>query len=176
MLLTILGSISALAMALVLAFSAAQKAVVGQTVRPVLQELGFPRSVSKTLSYLLVLLEVATVVSLVALPRWLPTYMLVLMLAGSFSIAGLLALTSKRDIRCGCFGISSRSKLGWKQVLALPLWVLAGWFGYTSAWQLEPEVSLAMLSAIILIVGIARCARIERLRRQLRWDRFATAA
>lgn len=44
-----------------------------------------------------------------------------------FASAGMLALRSGERLKCNCFG-SSRSSgdLGWRQIMALPVWLVAG--------------------------------------------------
>jgi hypothetical protein len=163
-------------MAAILAYSSIQKAVPGGSISPVLAELGFRKSLTRPLAYSIAGAEGIAALLLVLWPLWTFTYLLILALAAAFMSTGALAIRQHKEIKCRCLGASSDSTLGWTQVAMGPAWLLGCILTYAWGRQFELETGTGLVAAIVLLIGVFRVVRVERLRRILRWDRFATAA
>jgi hypothetical protein len=87
-----------------------------------LRALGVPPRLA-ALGVLIIPTELAIGVALVFRPDSAWTQGGVLVLAGAFAVAGLLALRGDQQIRCACFGSGRGGYLGADQVLALMAWI-----------------------------------------------------
>jgi methylamine utilization protein MauE len=93
----------------------------GSTVSTLLQ-LGVPARLARAAG-LLIVAELAVGLGLVFRPDSAWTQVGVVVLAGAFAGAGLLALRRGERIRCACFGSGRRGYLGANQIKALVPWV-----------------------------------------------------
>src|SRR5204863_99886 len=75
---------------------------------------------------------------------------LIILLASSFAISGIAALATGRRLPCPCFGEASHGYLGWRQVLALPLWGVGAW----AAWNPRIGSLQERLAAFVIGMGI----------------------
>lgn len=88
--------------------------------------LGVPASLAAAVAVTVPLAELGTVAAVVAGAPSLLDAALFAVLGASFAVAAGWSLLTGRDVTCACFGASGR-KLGWPQLAALPLWLLAAW-------------------------------------------------
>ena len=105
-----------------LLLSAATKAGSPSHIQLSLAELGFlnPRRTAR----LLLVAEFALAVAVSVIGEWLVASG-VAILGISFAMAGLVSLRREKPIVCNCFGRIGKGTLGWSQIVALPLWLLA---------------------------------------------------
>jgi hypothetical protein len=88
--------------------------------------LGVPRALTAVVAVTIPLAELGTVVAVVADA---PSRLVAGLFAGlgtGFAMAAGWSMLTGRDVSCTCFGSSGR-RLGWPQLAALPLWLLAAW-------------------------------------------------
>jgi hypothetical protein len=69
--------------------------------------------------------EVVTAVGLLLLPGAIWPRVGVAVLAVMFAVAGGLALRRDEPVSCACFGATGGASLGWRQILLLPVWLIA---------------------------------------------------
>jgi len=135
--------------------------------------LGMPPASASVAAIVVPALELGTVAVLVAgLPAGLASALFGV-LGVTFAFAGLRSLLTGRSIACACFGASQR-KLGWPQLIALPLWLFAAW----SALHLPSTTMTGRLAALAcaLVLGTAlRAVSALRLGLEARRDRRAFA-
>jgi hypothetical protein len=142
--------------------------------RSTANQLGVPDRLSVPAAAGVVLAEFAAAVGVAVAPgtRW--PYLLVVLLAVLFALAGVRALATRRAIACQCFGVSGQF-LGWRQVALLPVWIGASWIVAHRPLPWPASVGLAVLAASVGVVGAHRAWRLRNLRAVLRADRVATA-
>ncbi|MDP9258126.1 MAG: hypothetical protein M3Q31_16470 [Actinomycetota bacterium] len=88
----------------------------------------------------------------------------------SFAAGGLFALARGLDVPCTCFGGASTARLGWRQVIALPAWLLTasamtGLPSTSFRTRIGVAIALAVLLAGLRAVSCAReyqAARLDR--------------
>jgi hypothetical protein len=88
--------------------------------------LGIPGALTTVIAVAVPLAELGTVAAVVA---GAPSRLVAALIAGlgaGFAVAAGWSMLTGRDVGCACFGSSGR-KLGWPQLAALPLWLLAAW-------------------------------------------------
>ena len=90
-----------------------------------LQGLGFATSQARWVAVVLPTLEVATGILIQVYPTELISRLAVLSLGMLFATAGVIALQRNLHIDCACLGAPGGSRLGWRQIAALPLWASA---------------------------------------------------
>jgi hypothetical protein len=119
--------------------------------------------------------ELATAALMVAaVPSWLPA-VAVLGLGTVFALAGVRAIRMRADVACACFGrLAERSRLGRRQILALPLW--AALAGAVLLWTpgTADQRSAVILSGVLVILVVTG-ARLARAASRARADRTALA-
>ena len=129
---------------------------------------------SRHVAALIALAEVAAAVGLVFAPNSLFTVVTVCTLAGSFALAGCLAVVRKDRIRCYCFGTSpAGAYLGWKQLAALPLWMGAAIFLYRNTSTSSLVTKAILLVAIAVLLTSAKTFELWREVRESRDDRLS---
>lgn len=137
--------------------------------------LGLPgrRTPARALAAAVVVAEVVAVIACLGGLRTLAA-LTVTALGLAFAGAGVLALTRGQAIACNCFGGTARDRrLGWPQVLLLPLWLLAAWAiaaprpgtgpGPAEVITLFVVLALALIRAALPAVRVLRDLRHERL-------------
>jgi hypothetical protein len=140
-----------------------------QTVR----EIGVPAVFSHGVAVLLVLCEALVGIGLLCAWNsfWPEGGMIVLALL--FSVAGVRAWLLRESINCNCFGRLSSTKLGLRQLLALPISVLA-----VVLFQLTPdprssftEMTAVQLALMGLFLASARATQVLKAQTEARGDR-----
>lgn len=163
----------AVAGSLVLAWSGLEKIRDRAPLKEAATSLGAPAALAAIAAIVLPALELGTVVALVVgLPLDVPSALFAL-LGATFAAAALRSIMTGRVIACACFGASKRT-LGWPQLLALPLWLLAAW----SVLRL-PSTSmtgrLAALACAVMLLTALRAVSALRFGLEARSDRRAFA-
>lgn len=108
----------------VLLVAATAKAATPRAVTTTIGALGLPSP--SVLAALLVATELTASIALVLAPSAAPTVALVLGLGLVFAGAGAWAWRTGTGVACACFGGGTERTLGLGQVIALPLWIVAG--------------------------------------------------
>lgn len=142
----------------------------GSTVST-LRQLGVPAGPARA-SWLLIPAELAVGLGLVFRPDAVWIQLGVVVLAGAFAIAGLIALRRGVQIHCACFGSTRRGYLGTNQIIALVPWV--GGAAILRVADVEPP-SLSrgstMLAGVALTMAGVRLVPLLGAWREARGDR-----
>ena len=169
----VLGGASQLSLAGVLLIAGVGKLANPRAFARSVGQLRVAPAASMTLAGVLILTEVGTGVALFIAPRWPGARLSAAGLAVLFAAAGTLALASQRTVACACFGAVSNAKLGWRQVLGLPLWLLG--LAMATVWSPRWSVQFG-LTAMFWILAVWFAERLRRAlggMRDVRWDRVA---
>jgi hypothetical protein len=110
----------------VLTWAGLEKARDRRPLASTMRALGFPSGIATAAATIVPLAELGTVLAVLAGTP--PAVPLVLFVALGVGLAGVAtwSLATRRNVACACFGASERP-LGWRQLVALPLWLAAGW-------------------------------------------------
>jgi hypothetical protein len=153
--------------ALLLLWAALSKTFTGPgPMRSTLSTLGFPGATSAGLAYILPATEVIAAFVVVAAPG-LAASVTTSALGVMFAAAGGIALLRGVTVKCACFG-SSQAHLGRRQLVALPLWLLAA--ATMASNELKLHVRASLGTAVIVLLATAVLARLSLTARQLRID------
>lgn len=87
----------------------------------------------------------------------------------TFGLAGGLSLLRRLGVGCNCFG-SPSAKLGWPQILAFPVWIVAA----ALLWISPIEEEYAHVIAPLVATAATLAWVVAPLRREAVGDRFAT--
>jgi Methylamine utilisation protein MauE len=160
-------------LSVILMWSGLEKARTPHALGTALRMIGLPRRRALATAILVPGLELSVVAMTVAGMQIVPA-VVVILLAASFAIAGIVALVSGTTVPCPCFGAASKGYLGWRQVAALPLWGVGAW----AAWN--PRIGnldarLIAFTTGISILTAARAAVAVRAGISARQDRRAMA-
>lgn len=112
---------------LLLAFSA--KVVQPDALPGTLQDLAFSTHGSYMLAGLVISAELGLAATLSTVAGIVPSA-ISLLLGSMFLMAGVLAIRSKTEIKCACFGNRSplgSATLGFKQIAMFPFWLVLAW-------------------------------------------------
>lgn len=170
------GLLAAAAGAALLFTSGFSKLARPMHLRRTLQALGAAAGPARWGAIVLPIAEVVAAASLASVRGTAWPLVSLAGLGGAFMVAGLVAASKDETVECACFGGAGGTQLGWRQVAAFPLWVVAGLVISSSeaaesgreAWLLT--VSGLLLSAVWLSSVLAvyvlriRSRRIERAR------------
>ncbi len=117
--------------------------------------------------------EVVTGACLMVAPAagW-PRGMLVVLAVG-FAGAGVLGLRAEEPVVCSCFGTVGRHVLGWRQLLTLPVWLLAAAILERRHPGWPPSEGLRNLAALVVLLGVLRVPAVVRGWQAARGDRLA---
>lgn len=144
----------------VLAWAGLEKIRAPFSLAATVRALGAPPRFAAIAAFIVPVAELVTVILVVAGgPAYLPATLFAV-LGAAFAAAGLRAIGSRTEIPCACFGISER-RLGWPQVAALPLWLLAAWsvidlpaFGLRA--RLETSAAAIVALTVIRALSVVR--------------------
>lgn len=161
--------IATLTMAAVLLWAGLEKARRLSFVASTMRQLGVPVRAARVGAPLLVALELAVAIGLIFRPASAVTLAGVLLLSGAFTTSGLIALSRRQTIHCGCFGPSSSGQLGMNQLAAFPVWMGGIALVWTSSPPdpalLEGAFSLALVAlamAAVRLVSASGAAMVAR--------------
>jgi hypothetical protein len=151
----------------ILAFAAVAKTLDGTArLAQTLQALGLSGAIAGLLRRAVPPGEFLAAFALIALSPALSA-LTVAAVGVSFGSLGVIGLRTQKPLPCSCFGAKTGGTLGWRQVLATPLWLACAGLIY-----LEPVPSLKVVlvmeilafsaTAAAVVVGLVRAARVER--------------
>lgn len=156
---------------LVLAWAGLEKARDRKPLTGVIAEMGIPQQFAGFATAALVIAELATVLIVIAgVPAYFSALLLAL-LGLCYAGAGAWSLLSGKDVSCACFGAAER-RLGWRQLAALPLWLLASW-SVTRMPAGRMTDRLAIAAAAFVLLTILRAIPALRRSAAARQDRRA---
>jgi hypothetical protein len=157
----------------VLAWAGLEKIRAPFSLAATIRALGGPPRFAAITALIVPVAELVTVIFVVTgAPAYLPAALFAV-LGVAFAAAGLRAIGSRTEIPCACFGVSER-RLGWPQVAALPLWLLAVWsVVYMPAFGLRARLETG--AAVIVLLTVGRALSVVRHSAAARRDRRAFA-
>ena len=167
----ILATTVALVGASILLWAALEKARdPGATVSTV-RQLGAPAGLANA-AVLIIPAELTVALGLVFRPDSAVTQAGVVLLAGAFAFAGLLALRRDQPVHCSCFGAGRGGHLGANQVLALVPWVgVAAFLHVAPLVAPSPSRGATKLAGVGLVMASVRLVPVLRAWREARGDR-----
>jgi hypothetical protein len=112
-------------MAAVLLWAALEKARNPAPMATTIHSLGLPRRIAWPAALLVAAAEIALAIAGLFRPDPALIHLGIILMAGLFALAGLIALRRNELIRCSCFGIGGKGFLGVTQLIAFFPW-LAG--------------------------------------------------
>lgn len=134
--------------ACVLLVSSASKLVRRQSMHETLRSLGLHRS-ARPVSMLIGPFELVVAAMLCLAPFHSATSLFVAVLSVAFLSAGVVSLQRETPVLCSCFG-SSTTFLGWRQILATPVW-----FSVVALLSWVPEDTERGVGTVLLAVSAA---------------------
>jgi hypothetical protein len=170
----ILSITVALSMASILLWAGTEKLRNLQPLSSTLSQLGVPAWAAPFLGALIAIAEVAVAGGLLFRPQAVWTQGGVVALASAFALAGLVALTRNKVIRCSCFGAGGRGHLGKTQIIALLPWLAAVWLLRLGGTEVvSPSAGVFLFTVAALTITIVRAPAVSRAWMAARSDRFA---
>jgi hypothetical protein len=167
----ILATTVALVGASILLWAGLEKARDPASTASTLRQLGVPARLTNAAG-LIIPAELAVALGLVFRPDSAVTQGGVILLAGAFALAGLLALRRNEPVRCSCFGSGWGGNLGRNQVLGLVPWVGgAAFLHVVDLAPPSPSRGAAMLAGVGLTMAGARLVPVLGAWREARGDR-----
>jgi hypothetical protein len=169
----ILATAVALVGASILLVAGLEKARDPASTTSTLRQLGLP-AVLANVGMLVIPAELAVALGLVFRPDSGVTQAGVVLLAGAFAVAGLLALRRDEPVRCTCFGSGRSGYLGSSQLLALVPWVGGAAFLHVATLTPpSPSRGAAMLAGAGLTMAAVRLIPLLGAWREARGDRLS---
>lgn len=150
----ILAQLVGLAFAFVLLWAGLDKMLSLGYLTETLIQIGVPRRGARSTAVALATLEIVVAIGLMIAPGSAAAVGGLLLLAGAFVLAALVALLKNEAIDCACFGFGGQSYLGYRQLAAAPLWLA----GALLLWQSAPAMlsrSEGVLSFVFVAFAIA---------------------
>lgn len=137
-----------------LSYAAASKFTPSSGMDETFRALGIPPGIR--LARLLAVMEIGACLGVTLGRSWISSLLLTC-LGVSFALAGFVALRRGLDVPCACFGAGSESRLGWNQLLALPVWIAIAALPLVSQgyFQRESSMRFATLIAALLLASAA---------------------
>lgn len=160
---TTLYGIAALLGAAVLLYAGMSKVAAPRSFLKTLEAIGIPYP--QVVLRLVPAIEVAAAAGLLVQPRSAVTAALVCALGMAFAAAGLIASRRRLNVACACFGRSSAGRLGIRQVLWLPAFVMVVLAAQQTSLD-GPWTGPPAFCALALAIGAASCPALIREIRQ----------
>lgn len=169
----ILATAVALVGASILLVAGLEKARDPASTASTLRQLGLSATLANV-GVLIIPAELAVAVGLLFRPDSAVTQGGVVLLAGAFAVAGLLALRREEPVRCTCFGSGRSGTLGTNQLLALVPWVAgAAFLQVADLAPPSPSRGAAMLAGVGLTMAGVRLIPLLGAWREARGDRLS---
>jgi len=146
----ILADFVRLALAFVLLWAGLDKMLSPGYLTLTLTQIGVPKRGVSSAIVGLATLEIVVAIGLIIAPAATATVCGLLLLAGGFVLAALVALSKDDAIHCACFGFGGQSYLGLPQLAAAPLWLVSALL----LWQTAPE-TLSLSKGVLSFVFVA---------------------
>jgi hypothetical protein len=124
-----------------------------------LEQLGLERAQVRPVAVATICAELVAAAGLLTSPTASWPRALVVALAVGFALAGLRALAVEQPIGCSCFGSVSEGRLGWRQVVLLPGWLLLVALAQVRPPTWTPTQGLAGLAVLVLALACWQVAR-----------------
>ena len=167
------GTLVALVGAAVLLWAALEKIRDPRLITSALHQLGFG-ALAPLAAVLLIVVELAVGVALVLRPDLRATQVGVVVLAGAFALAGVVALRRELPIPCGCLGSASSGELGVNQLLAFVAWIGGvALISRSDTSALSPSERIDLLAIVVVSIAALRVVTIFDGWRQARGDRVS---
>jgi Methylamine utilisation protein MauE len=155
----------------VLTWAGLEKARDRQPLASTARALGLPSGVATSGATIVPLVELGTVLAVLAgAPPAVP-FVLFVALGVGFAGAAAWSMATRRNVACACFGASER-RLGWPQLVSLPLWLAAAW-STTALPHTGARQRLEIFCTGMLILTAARAVQVIRRGIGARGDRRA---
>lgn len=168
------GSVVRVVLAAVLLGSAAAKVPATAEFASTIRRLGFASPAAGLLAPSVIVAELVAALGLLLSAESSWPLALVISLALAFAAAGLRALTLSEPVACTCFGGFGRSsRLGPRQVLALPVWLTLAALARFHRPPWSPEVSLQISAWLALVIAGCYLSGAKRVWPRIRGDRIA---
>ncbi|GAA1704935.1 MauE/DoxX family redox-associated membrane protein [Fodinicola feengrottensis] len=153
--------------ALVLLYAATQKLAAPRPFRQTLQALRVPFAAA--VAIVVPLVEIAAAIGLTVAPGG--SAALVAALGFAFAGAAVVAMSRGERIRCACYGSTGDATLGWRQLAALPLWLVVALDSFLApdhAWSGIGQFAGLTLALAVVVAGTQLLAPMLRNRAYLR--------
>jgi hypothetical protein len=157
-----LAVVAVFALSGVLLWAGMEKLRDGAGFDRTLAAIGVPAALRPAVRFAVPAAELVVGASLVLAPGQAWPRVGALLLAAAFAVAGGLGLLAAEDVTCSCFGATGGGKLGWAQLAALPVWVLAvlGAAALERPWSWPDGVQY--LAALIVALCVLRSVPLLR--------------
>ena len=163
-----------MAMAAVLLWAGLEKARNLTPTAATLQVLGFPRRLARPAAIFVTAAELTVAIAVLFSPDSALTHISIVLLAGLFALAGLIAMGLDERVRCSCFGPGGKGYLGAAQLIALIPWVAGAVILRLGTRDIPPlPVSAAYFAATSLAIAAARGIRVWKASLEARGDRLS---
>ncbi len=144
----------AAAVAGVLLWAGLEKLRSGAAFAETLAALGFGLRLGMIIRLVVPAAEVAVATGLLLTPASIWPRLGVAVLAMTFAMAGAIGLRRNERIACSCFGATGSETLGWRQLVLLPIWLLAAFMVWESGPNWSTLAGLQYLAALIVLVAL----------------------
>lgn len=172
---TLLATAAALAMATVLLWAATEKArdpaPTAAAIRSLARNLKLPRGIAWPAALFITAAEIVVALAVLFRPDAALTQLGIVLLAGLFALAGLIALRLDEPVRCNCFGTGGKGRLGTPQLIALLPWLAGAAILRLGIQEAPPSKGAAGFAAISLALAAVRGSGVWKARREARGDR-----
>ncbi|GII21649.1 MauE/DoxX family redox-associated membrane protein [Planosporangium mesophilum] len=171
---TVLTGVLSAALAALLVWAAAEKLRARREFSATLTAIRLPSWLSAAGVYLVPIAELVVAAGLIVVPGQAWPRIGVFVLGLVFAAAGVLALRTGESVRCSCLGVTHDGRLGARQILLLPAWIVAA--GWLQQWpgQWEWRTGLQYLAALVVAVAAVRGVQVARLAQAAAGYRAAT--
>lgn len=167
------GMVAQLLLAAIFVLSSLSKARRPADFAATLSGLGLPSAAARLGALAVIAAEFVIGVVLSIAPEMAWPRVAVTVFAFLFAGAGVWALRTGRRLACACFGPGHSSVLGWRQILALPLWLVLVATAQLAGGSWDTAQGLAAVAGVLLLAGLAGLVRLTPMWRVLRADRAA---
>jgi hypothetical protein len=171
---SIISTAAALAIASVLLWAGLEKFRNLAATAATLRSLGVPRGFARPAALFMSGAEVVVAAAVLFRPDSALTQGSIVLLAGLFALAGLIAMTLDERVRCSCFGVGGKGYLGVNQLIALFPW-LAGAALLRAGFREPPPlpVGAAYFASTSLAIAALRAVSVCSAWREARGDRLS---
>jgi hypothetical protein len=167
----VLSIVAALTMAGVLLWAGLAKAANLEPMTATALALGLPRGIARPAALAVTAAEIVVAVALLFRPGSSATQIGIVVLAGLFALAGLIALRRDEPIACHCFGAGGKH-LGATQMIAFLPWLAGAGILRTGSGETPPAAAAAArFAALALTLAAIKGVGVWRARRAARGDR-----
>lgn len=161
-------------MAAVLLWAGLEKARNLAPTAATIRSLGFPRKLTWAAALFITSAELTVAVAVLFRPYSALTQIGIVLLAGLFALAGLIAMGLDKPVRCSCFGAGGQGYLGMAQLLALFPWLAGAILLRMGMQESQPlSVGAAYFAVTSLVIAAAKGIGVCRAWLEGRGDRLS---